>query len=398
MAAPLASGPLAGIKIVEFAGVGPAPFCAMLLADMGADIVTLDRVVPSGLGISKEPRFNPITRGRRSIALDLKSETGREIALNLIARADALIEGHRPGVMERLGLSPEECHARNAALVYGRMTGWGQDGPMAGEVGHDLNYLAITGALSMIGPPSGPSIPLNLLGDYGGGGIYLALGILAAIIEARRSGLGQVVDAAMVDGISSLMTAQFGFLESGRWVPERSANFLDGGAPWYNVYETADGFHVSVAAVERKFYDELLTGMGLEPEDVPDQMDRATWPELRERFDAIFRGKTRTEWTEVMEGRAACFAPVLSPAEATRHPHMVARDAFKPVAGVLQPAPAPRFSRTPASVQRVPPIPGAHNEEVLADWGVGPRAALDPVGPESTARPPSNAQSTRISS
>jgi alpha-methylacyl-CoA racemase len=372
-----ACGPLSGIRVVEFAGVGPGPFCAMLLADMGADVITLDRAVPSGLGIPKETRFNPITRSRRSIVLDLKSADGHASALQLVAKADALIEGHRPGTMERLGLSPDACHAVNPALVYGRMTGWGQDGPLAGTVGHDLNYLALSGALSLMGPPETPAIPLNLLGDYGGGGAYLAIGLLAAIIEARRSGKGQVVDAAMLDGILSLMTAQFGFLESGRWLPERGANFLDGGAPWYNVYQTADGGHVSVAAVERKFYDVLLERMGLDPAGIPDQMDRATWPGLRARFAGIFLGRTRAEWEALMEGHAACFAPVLTPAESVRHPHMVARGAYQPVDGVMQPAPAPRFSRTPSAVRAKPARPGEHTAEVLAEWGVMPPATSD---------------------
>ncbi len=377
MGGPSPSGPLAGVRIVEFAGVGPGPFCAMLLADMGADIITLDREHPSGLGIRKEPRFNPITRSRRSIALDLKSEAGRDTALALISKADALIEGHRPGVMERLGLSPDACLAINPALVYGRMTGWGQEGPLSQAVGHDLNYLAISGVLGLIGPAERPAIPLNLLGDYGGGGVYLALGLLAAILEARRSGLGQVVDAAMLDGILSLMTAQFGFFESERWTEAREANFLDGGAPWYSVYETADGGFVSVAAVEHKFYVELLAAMELDPADLPDQMDSSSWIELKARFAEIFRTRTRAAWERVMEGRSACFAPVLSPAEAVRHPHMIARRAHQRVAGVLQPAPAPRFSRTPASVQHEPPVPGEHTQAVLAEWGVSRAAPSD---------------------
>ena len=378
MASVATSGPLSGLRVVEFAGVGPGPFCAMLLADMGADVITVDRTEPSGLGIPKEARFNPITRSRRSITLDLKTEGGRETALQLIAKADALIEGHRPGTMERLGLSPEICQAVNPALVYGRMTGWGQDGPLADAVGHDLNYLALSGALALMGPREKPAIPLNFLGDYGGGGVYLAFGLLAAIFEAKRSGRGQVVDVAMLDGILSLMTAQFGFLESGRWNPERGTNFLDGGAPWYNVYETADGGFVSVAAVERKFYDQLLVGMGLDPATIPDQMDRATWPDLCVRFAEIFRERTRAEWEAEMDGRSACFAPVLTPDEAAMHPHMLARGAFQRVAGVRQPAPAPRFSRTPSAVHGAPPTPGQHTDEVLADWAIGRLAASNP--------------------
>jgi len=341
----------------------------MLLADMGAEVVTIDRVVPHGLGIKKEARFNPTTRNRRSIAIDLKSPAGRAAILRMVAAADALIEGYRPGVMERLGLGPDVCREANPALVYGRMTGWGQEGPLANEVGHDLNYLAISGALAMIGPRGGkPAIPLNLLGDMSGG-VYLALGVLAALFESRASGAGQVVDVAMIDGIESLLTHQFGFFASHRWLPERGANFLDGGAPWYNVYETADGQHVSVAAVERKFYDELLAGMGLEPSEIPDQLDRDSWPALTERFAAIFRTQTRDEWCERMRGRSACFAPVLSIDEAKRHPHLVARQNFVAVNGVDQSAPAPRFSRTPSAIATGPREPGQDTPAVLADWG-----------------------------
>jgi alpha-methylacyl-CoA racemase len=374
------SGPLVGLRIVEFAGVGPGPFCAMLLADMGAEIVTVDRVAAHHLGIPKEPRFNPTLRNRQSIALDLKSPDGVRTALDLVARADALIEGNRPGVMERLGLGPDACFAVNPALIYGRMTGWGQDGPMAQAVGHDLNYLAISGALSMIGPRGGaPAIPLNLLADLGGGGVYLAVGILAALIEARASGTGQVVDAAMVDGLGSLLTHQAGFLASGRWVPERGENFLDGGAPWYNVYETADGGHVTVAAVERKFYDVLLARMGLDPGDFEDQLDRTTWPDLRARFSAIFKTRTCDEWTAIMDGHAACFAPVLSPDEAALHPQLIARGNFIDVDGVRQPAPAPRFSRTPPCVRHGPPEPGADTAAVLAAWGIAERESGSPT-------------------
>jgi alpha-methylacyl-CoA racemase len=342
----------------------------MLLADMGAEVVTVDRVSPHGLGIAKEPRFNPIMRNRKSVAIDLKKAEGRDAALRMIATADALIEGNRPGVMERLGLSPEACWAANPTLVYGRMTGWGQDGPMAQAVGHDLNYLAVSGALSLIGPADGPpSIPLNFLADFGGGGVYLALGLLAAILDARGSGRGQVVDAAMVDGLGSLLTNQFGYLASGRWEDRRASNFTDGGAPWYNVYETADGRYVSIAAVEPKFYAELLEAMGLDPDGIPDQFDRQGWPALRLRFAEIFRCRTRDQWAEIMEGRSACFAPVLSLVEAPVHPQLAARDAFVEVDGVLQPAPAPRFSRTPASIGRGPPTPGEHTDEVLTGWG-----------------------------
>lgn len=364
------AGPLWGVKVIEFAGVGPNPFCAMLLADMGAEIVTLDRVTPHGLGIEKEHRFNPTTRSRRSIAVDLKSEKGRDVALRLLRQADACLESHRPGVMERLGLSPEYCWKINPRLVYGRSTGWGQEGPLSDTVGHDLNYLALSGLLSMIGPVDGPpSIPLNLLGDYAGGGLYLALGVLSAIIEARTSGRGQIVDAAMIDGLGSLMTHQFGFLGSGSWLPRRGVNFLDGGAPWYNVYRTADGGYVSVAPIEAKFYANLLAVLGLSPADLPDQMDRESWPDVRARFAAIFATRTREAWCDQFEGVEACFAPVLSVAEAVEHPHQRQRGGFVKVDGVIQPAPAPRFSRTPAEVRRPPPVPGSDTSDVLRDWG-----------------------------
>jgi len=366
-----ASGPLHGTRIVEFAGIGPGPFCAMLLADMGAEIISVDRVVAHGLGIRKKARrFDPVHRNRPSMALELKSAQGREVALRLLAQSDALIEGFRPGVMERLGLSPEACWQRNPKLVYGRMTGWGQEGPLAQAVGHDLNYLALSGVLPFFGARDRPpAFPLNLLGDFSGA-VYLALGIVAAILESKSSGKGQVVDAAMLDGISSLMTNQFGYAGSGDWVPERESNVIDGGAPWYRVYETSDGKHVSVAAAETKFYRELVKGMGLDPDTLPDQYDRSSWPGLRERFAQIFAGKTRDAWSALMEGREACFAPVLDIAEAQKHPHALSRNSFIEVEGVMQPAPAPRFSRTPSTVRRpVPAVPGANTDEVMARWG-----------------------------
>ncbi|MGE0232175.1 MAG: CaiB/BaiF CoA transferase family protein [Flavobacteriaceae bacterium] len=371
MTGSIGHGPLHGIRIVEFAGVGPGPFCAMLLADMGAEVISVDRKVPHGLGIKKEPRFNPTTRSRDSMAVDLKTEEGRALVLRLLEQADGTIEGNRPGVMERLGLGPDVCLKRNPRLVYGRMTGWGQQGPMAKEVGHDLNYLALSGMLSMIGSKEqGPAIPLNLMADYAGGGLYLALGMLAGLLEAKSSGKGQVIDAAMLDGLGSLMTHQFGFIGSGRWVKERGANFLDGGAPWYNVYETKDGEWISVAPVEPKFYEVLLTAMGLDPASVPDQLDSGSWPALKKQFADIFRSKTRDEWCAIMDGKEACFAPVLSTDEAMAHPHMKARQAYVDVDGVVQPAPAPRFSRTPAAVRRPPPVPGENTDEILDAWGV----------------------------
>jgi alpha-methylacyl-CoA racemase len=341
----------------------------MLLADMGAEVVTITRPQPRELGIPREPRFNLTARSRGSIAIDLKNAAGREIVLRMMKRAHALVEGHRPGVMERLGLDPDTCLSANPTLVYGRMTGWGQSGPLAMTVGHDLNYLAITGVLSLFGSNGKPpAIPLNLIADLGGGGTFLALGILAAIMEAKTSGKGQIVDVAMVDGIGSLLTHMFSFFSSGRWIYEREMNFLDGGAPWYNTYETSDGKYVSVAAVERKFFDELLTAMGLLASEIPDQLDRETWPQLKERFAAIFHSKTRDEWCDIMDGKETCFAPILSIEEAMRHPHLVARSNFISVEGVQQPAPAPRFSRTPAAVRRAPASPGADTDEILRSW------------------------------
>lgn len=365
-----APGPLAGVRIVEFAGVGPGPFCAMLLADMGAEVVTIDRVIPHGLGIPKEPRFNPTLRSRPSVRIDLKSEAGRDTALRMVTQADALIEGNRPGVMERLRLGPEDCFHVNPALVYGRMTGWGQDGPLAQQVGHDLNYLALSGALSLLGPHDRPpAIPLNLIADLGGGGVYLALGILAALTEARRSGQGQVVDAAMLDGIGSLMTHQWGYFGAGTWTDEREANFIDGGAPWYATYETADAKFIAVAALEPKFYAEFIDALDLDTAALPPQMDRERWPETKRRFAEIFRSRTRDEWVARMAGRDACFSPVLTPREASEHPHARARGTYLTVDGALQPAPAPRFSRTPAEVQSPPPRPGEQTRTVLPRWG-----------------------------
>ena len=363
-------GALSGIRIVEIAGVGPVPFAAMLLADMGAQVITVDRLEPSGLGVKKEPRFDPTTRSRHSIAVDLKSEQGRTVVLQLVRKADALIEGFRPGVMERLGLGPAVCAQHNRRLVFGRATGWGQEGPLSQTVGHDLNYLAITGALAMMGPRKGvPAVPLNLLGDYAGGGVYLALGVLAALLEAKTSGQGQVVDAAMIDGIESMLTHYFGYLASHRLILERESNYFDGGAPWYGVYETSDGKHISVAPVERKFYDQLLLAMGLDPKTIPDQLDRSTWPNLRRQFEEIFLRKTRDEWCQIMEGKEACFAPVLDLSEAPNHPHLAARQGFEDVDGVLQPGPAPRFSRTPSAFRQPPPNPGANTFEALGEWG-----------------------------
>lgn len=364
------TGPLKGTRIIEFAGVGPGPFCAMLLADMGAEVISLDRVTPHGLGIKKETRFNPINRNRPSMALDLKSEEGRRVALKLISQADGLIEGFRPGVMDRLGLGPEACWEVNPRLVFGRMTGWGQQGPLADTVGHDLNYLAISGVLPFLGARDRkPAIPLNLIGDFAGGGLYLALGMLAAILESKTSGKGQVVDAAMLDGIGSLMTNQFGYAGSGNWVDERESNVIDGGSPWYNIYATKDDKYVSVAAVEPKFYQQLIAGMGLDAATLPDQHDKQSWPRVCQLFADVFVSKTRDEWCAVMDGREACFAPVLDVYEAIKHPHSAARNSYIEVDGVIQPGPAPRFSRTPSSVTRPSPVPGANTNEIMSAWG-----------------------------
>ena len=363
-------GPLAGIRIVEMAGIGPAPFCGMLLADLGAEVVRIDRLTPSGLGFETPVRYDLFNRGKRSVALDLKSPDGVAAVLRLLERADILLEGFRPGVMERLGLGPEAVEVVNPKLVYGRMTGWGQDGPLAQAAGHDLNYIALTGALSAIGREGQPPTPpLNLVGDFGGGSLYLAMGVLAALIEARTSGRGQVVDAAIVDGTASLTTMFQAFLQMGIWSGGRGTNLLDGGAPFYDVYETKDGKHVSVAAIEPKFYAELLERLGLSGEALPKQNDRAGWPVLRERFAGIFRGRTRDEWCAVLEGTDACFAPVLDLVESRTHPHMSARSVHLDVAGVHNPAPAPRFSRTPGGISSEATAAGADTDDVLSAWG-----------------------------
>jgi alpha-methylacyl-CoA racemase len=364
-------GPLAGVRIVELAGIGPAPFGAMLLSDLGADVLRIDRTADSGLGIPLDPAFEVLNRGRRSVAIDLKHPRGPETVLRLVEVADALLEGFRPGVAERLGIGPGPCLERNPRLVYGRMTGWGQDGPLAHTAGHDINYIALSGALHAIGRDGGaPVPPLNLVGDFGGGGMVLALGVTAALFEARESGKGQVVDAAMVEGAASLMAMMYGFFAGGQWRDERGGNIIDTGAPYYDTYETADGRFVAVGAIEAKFYAALLDGLGLAAKDLPDQNDRAGWPVLRQAIAARFRAKTRDEWCEVFEGTDACFAPVLSLAEAPAHAHNRARGVFTEFEGVVQPAPVPRFERTPGRIQGPPPVPGEHTRAALADWGV----------------------------
>jgi alpha-methylacyl-CoA racemase len=363
-------GPLSGIKVVELAGIGPGPFCSMMLSDMGAEVLRVDRTEAADLGVRNDPKFNLLNRGRRSVAIDLKKPEGIAAVKRLIARADALIEGFRPGVTERLGLGPDECLKLNPRLVYGRMTGWGQEGPIAHAAGHDINYIALTGALHSIGNHGGPPVPpLNLVGDFGGGALYLAFGIVCALLECKSSGKGQVVDTAMVDGAASLMTGIYGLHAAGIWNDTRGNNILDSGSPWYGVYETKDGQHVSVGSIEPKFYDELLRLTGLNNEELPKQHDRKGWPKLRERLTTVFKNKTRDEWCKIMEGSDVCFAPVLSMREAPKHPHMQARGTFVEVDGVIQPGPAPRFSRTKAKVQRGPAKAGQHTAEALADWG-----------------------------
>ncbi|MGH8737296.1 MAG: CaiB/BaiF CoA transferase family protein [Burkholderiales bacterium] len=369
-------GPLAGIRVLELEAIGPGPFTGMLLADMGADVLLIDRPAAADLGLKRERWNDVMMRGRRSVTLDLKSPQGGAAALELIGRADALIEGFRPGVMERLGLGPEVALARNSRLVYGRMTGWGQDGPLAPRAGHDINYIALAGVLNAFGRKGeAPVPPLNLVGDFGGGGMLLGFGIACALVEAQRSGKGQVVDAAMVEGASQLAAMFSGMLAAGRWSEARGENTLDTGAPWYDVYETADGKFVSIGSIEARFYEELIEKMNLKNQPLPSQHDRARWPELRARFTATFKSKTRDEWCAVFEGSDACFAPVLSFSEARDHPHNAARGSFVEIGGVRQPAPAPRFSRTPAAIRRPPPERGAGGREALADWGFSPADA-----------------------
>jgi alpha-methylacyl-CoA racemase len=364
-------GPLSGRKIVELAGIGPGPYCAMLLAELGADVVRVDRTADAGLGLAKPTSFDLMNRSRRSVAVDLKNPDGVETVLRMIDKADALIEGFRPGVTERLGLGPDVCLRRNPRLIYGRMTGWGQTGPLAQAAGHDWNYIAITGALHGIGrrKDEAPVPPLNLVGDFGGGAMFLALGIVAGMLEAEKSGTGQVVDAAITDGVASLMTLFYGMMGNGTWLDQRSSNILDTAAPFGEVYETKDGKWVTVLAIEQKFYAELVQRMGLDPATLPHQYDREQWPAMKKRFAEVFKTKTRDEWCEIMEGTDACFGPVMTMTEAPTHRHNVARGTFVEIDGVVQPQAAPRFSRTPAEIQRPPARAGEHTAEVFAEWG-----------------------------
>ena len=363
-------GPLTGLRVVELASIGPGPLCAMLLADLGAEVVRIDRTEPSGLGVPMDTKFDVSGRNRRSVALDIKQPAGRDAALRLIDRADVLIEGWRPGVAERLGLGPETCLARNPGLVFGRMTGFGQTGPLAQAAGHDLNYIALTGALHAMGGKDKPVPPLNLVGDYGGGALYLAFGLLAAIFERSRSGQGQVVDAAMVDGASSLMSIFHGLAAAGTWdTHARAANLLDGGSPFYDTYATSDAQWVSIGALEPKFFAELVQRIGLDASYIKRQYDRRCWPEMRVAITALIAAKTRDDWSALLEGTDVCFAPVLRLDEVAQHRHAQARGGYIEVAGVTQPAPAPRFSRSQPA-QPTPAVKaGTHTDAILAEAG-----------------------------
>jgi alpha-methylacyl-CoA racemase len=368
----MGQGPLSDLKILEFAGIGPGPFCGMLLSDLGADVVRIDRKGPGRASPS-----DVTARGRRSVAMDLKSPAAVETCLKLMEKADGVFEGFRPGVMERLGLGPDVALKRNPRLVYGRMTGWGQEGPLALAAGHDMNYIAISGALSAIGLKDKPIPPLNLVGDFGGGALYLAFGLLAGIINARATGRGQVVDAAMSDGAASLMAMFYGFKAAGSWSSERKANLLDGGAHFYDTYQCSDGGWVSIASIEPQFYALLLEKAGLDDREFKGQMDRSRWPALREKLAAVIATRTRDEWCVIMEGTDVCFAPILDLDEAPRHPHNAARSTFVEIEGVVQPAPAPRFSHTPGKVAGPPPTVGAHTRSALESWGVDPSALAE---------------------
>ncbi|MGQ4618628.1 CoA transferase [Nocardia sp. R7R-8] len=375
LGSPESSGPLAGVRVVELAGLGPAPFATMLLADLGADVVRIDR--PGAAGVFPgEPEDDLLNRGKRSVVLDLKRPEAVELALTLAERADVFVEGYRPGVAERMGLGPEECWKQNPRLVYGRMTGWGQTGPLAKRSGHDINYIAVTGALHAIGDADGaPQVPLNLVGDFGGGGMYLVVGILAALRVAERTGRGQVVDASIVDGTAHLLTGIHAFLNAGAWEDRRGANMLDGGAPYYATYATADGRHMAVGAIENKFYAELLERLGID-EDPRRQHDRAAWPVIRSKITAAFASRTLAEWRLVFDGSDACVAPVVTLREAATHPQIAARGSIIDRDGVVQAAAAPRFSVSAPTMNTPPPTPGQHTTEVFTDWGIAHAAHL----------------------
>jgi alpha-methylacyl-CoA racemase len=365
----MASGPLAGIRIIELAGIGPGPFAGFMLADLGADIVKVDRATNAGLGDPANPPADLLQRGKRSIAVDLKSPEGVEVVLRLVEEADGFFEPFRPGVAERLGLGPDVALARNPKLVYGRMTGWGQEGPYAQAAGHDINYISLAGALFHFGRKGeAPTFPMNMVGDFGGGGMLLAYGMLAGLLHAARTGEGQVIDAAMVDGTAALMMMFHAFKAMGIFEETRGDNMLDSGAHFYDVYETADGEYVSIGSIEPQFYAELLRLTGLEGESLPHQMDKSQWGPMKDRLRDVFKAKTRDEWCSIMEATDVCFAPVLRMSEAVAHPHNVAREMFIERNGIVQPAPAPRFSATPGEVQRPPAHAGQHTSEILGDW------------------------------
>jgi alpha-methylacyl-CoA racemase len=382
------SGPLTSVRVIEIGSLGPGPFCAMMLADLGADVLRIDRVTGDGpVGPGSDHEAELLNRGRPSVGADLKNPAAVELVLDLAAQADILIEGFRPGVAERLGIGPQACLERNPRLVYGRMTGYGQEGPSAQAVGHDLNYLAACGVLSMIGRQGQPPTPpLNLVADIGGGGLLLAFGLLAALLERERSGCGQVIDAAMVDGAALLAAPFFAWAQTGQWQPERGTNMVDGGAPYYDAYETLDGHWISVAAVEPRFYRTLLDVLGLDPDALPEQDDRDAWPGLKEKFAAVIRTRTRQAWCALAAGREACIAPVLTPAEVGDDPHLSARGTFQRNRGLLQPGPAPRFSRTPGRLSRPPARPGEDTLEGLLAWGV-PRGRIGDLARQGAVSP-----------
>lgn len=364
-------GPLQGVKVIEMSNIGPGPFCGMLLADLGAEVVSVQRLSTSDLGFDIDLRFDFLNRSKRAVAIDLKTPEGVAVVREMIAGADLLIEGFRPGVMERLGLGPDLCLSENPALVYGRLTGWGQEGPLAQMAGHDINYIAMSGALAAIGPRGGaPAVPLNLVGDFAGGSLYLAIGLLAALVEARKSGKGQVVDAAMQDGAANLMAMHMGYRQAKFWNLERGTNNVDGGSPWYRTYATKDGGWMAVGCVEQRFYREFVRLLGLDIATLPKQYDQGRWAELHSIFEAQFAGKTRQEWESVFDGSDACVSPVLDMDEAPRHAAANARATFVDRGGVIEPAPAPRFSRTPASIRNDPPDARQTTAAALSDWGI----------------------------